>query len=505
MTPVLSREQIRAYDQHLIEELSVPGLLLMENAGRGAAEALMARAAGRVAIVCGRGNNGGDGFVVARHLAAAGWDVACHVMGPLDKIGGDAAVNLGAWQGLGGAVHLIDHALPAALREADVIVDGLFGTGLSRPIEGRWRDVVEAMNAAEAPVFALDIPSGIDADTGAIHGVAVEARWTATFAHRVSGLVQGPGAIRCGELLVVPLGVPDAATLAAVGHTATVIDDALLRRAMRPRPPDCHKYRAGAVVIAAGRRGATGAAWLAARGAFRAGAGLVTIATWPGAAAALEGRLPEAMISPLDVDRPKESVLDTLRKRTAAGVGPGFGTDEPARRATEALVLEWEGPVVVDADAITCFAGRPEALKDAPGARILTPHTGELARLLGTTSQEVEAHRFAAVREAARATGCTVVLKGHRSVVATGDQLAVCERGDPVLATGGSGDVLTGIATTLVSHAPAHEAACAAVELHARAGEAWRATHGADRGALAGELADALPSCVAALGRGHEG
>jgi ADP-dependent NAD(P)H-hydrate dehydratase / NAD(P)H-hydrate epimerase len=490
MIPILSRAQIRGYDERAIA-CGVPSLVLMENAGRGAAaiaEGLVP--SGEVVVVCGRGNNGGDGFVVARHLMARGRSVRVFALAA--QLEGDARHNLEAFSGLGGDVAFLDDdftALRDALASAALVVDALFGTGLARPVEGRYRAAIEAINEASALRLALDIPSGIDADTGAILGLAVRADHTATFAHRKCGLVQGPGADHAGAIHVVDLGIPDASVLAAVGHTARLLEAPRLPA----RRPDLHKYGAGSVLVAAGSPGKAGAALLAARGALRAGAGLVTIATF---ADDLEARLPEAMTVALD-DDPAPKLEAALARSKAAGVGPGIGLGEEARAAIEAM-MTFAGPLVLDADAITAFAGRPEALREAPGPRILTPHTGELARLLGTTSAAIEAHRFAAAKQAADRTGAIVVLKGWRSVIA-GAELTVCDRGDPVLAVGGSGDVLTGIITALTCALPPYEAACAGVYLHARTGELWRERHGADRGVFAHELAELVPAALAEL------
>lgn len=503
VTPILSVAQMRAYDAHAIEERKIPGIVLMENAGRGAAEIVAERVgAGPVVVVAGPGNNGGDGFVIARHLAAAGVTVEVFLMGPAEKVSGDAKTNLEAWQRLGGALTVLDDdlsALEEALARASWAVDALFGTGLSRPLEGRWANAVSLLNAAGCPIAAVDIPSGVHGDHGGVLGVAVQADLTVTFAHLKSGLVQGDG--RVGELHTVGLGFPDHGTLRKVGWTAAAITPGEVAATLGRRAVDTHKYRAGSVLVIAGSEGKTGAALLTARGALRAGAGLATIATWPEAVASLEQRVVEVMTTPLDPNDLEGTLNAALERRRAVAIGPGLGTDERARELVERVALGWEGPVVLDADAISCFAGRVEALGEAKGPRVLTPHAGELARLTGTTSAAVEADRFGAARRAADATGATVVLKGHRSVVAApSGELSVCMAGHPVLATAGSGDVLTGIVAALLAGAPsAEEAARAAVYLHARAGERWHQRTGADRGLLAREIAEGLPDVVAEL------
>lgn len=503
MIPVLSRAQIRDYDRVAIEHRGVPSLLLMENAGRGAAEMLQRLyPEGEVLVVCGRGNNGGDGFVVARHLRAAGRAVTVVAAGPADRFAGDAAVNLEAYLGLGEDVAFVETddelgPLDAGLVRAAVVVDALFGTGLTRAIEGLHHTLIARMVAHPTPVFALDLPSGIDADTGAVHGVCVEAEHTATFAHLKSGLLQGRGAVVCGEVEVIGLGIPDRSVLEEVGLEAMVVAPEEVRTTLGTRAPDAHKYHAGSVLVVAGGPGRTGAAILAAQGALRGGAGLATIATF--ADVELGAHMHEVMTHRLPREAPIPSLEEALKKKSAVAVGPGLGLHDEATRVVDYLVATFDGPLVLDADAISAFAGTPEHIAGGPGPRILTPHAGELARLLGTTSVDIEAHRFEAAREASRRSEATVVLKGHRTVIATGERVSVCDRGDAVLGTGGSGDVLTGLVAALAVAAPAHEAAAAAVYLHAMTGEGWRAAHGSDRGMLAHEIADRLVDVRRAL------
>lgn len=504
MLPVLSRAQIRDYDRVAIEQRGVPSLLLMENAGRGAAEILLRLyPEGEVLVVCGRGNNGGDGFVVARHLRAAGRRVTVVAVGPPDRFAGDAAVNLEAYLGLGEDITFVATdddlgPLDAGLMRATVVVDALFGTGLARPIEGLHRTLISRVVAHPIPVFALDFPSGIDADTGAVHGICVEADHTATFAHLKSGLLQGPGAVMSGAVEVVGLGIPDGPILDEVGLEATIVTPAEVRATLGTRAPDAHKYHAGSVLVVAGGPGKTGAAILSALGALRGGAGLATIATF--ADVEFGAHLHEVMTHRLPREAPVPSLEEALKKKSAVAVGPGLGLHDEATRVVDYLVANFDGPLVLDADAISAFAGTPEHLAGGTGPRILTPHAGELARLLATTSADVEAHRFEAAREASRRTEATVVLKGHRSVIATGTRVSVCDRGDAVLGTGGSGDVLTGLVAALAVAAPAHEAAAAAVYLHAVSGERWRASHGSDRGMLAHEIAERLVEVRRELG-----
>lgn len=510
MIPVLDRARIRALDRHAIERCGVPGVVLMENAGRGAADAIerwlgRRRPAGlrgaRVVIVAGRGNNGGDGCVVARHLALRGARPTLLLAGAPGDLAGDAALACAALVGTGGA--LVPDVSPAAVTEAlagaDLAVDALFGTGLDRDLAGASAALVAALDAAPVPVVALDLPSGLDADTGATRGVAVRAALTITFAHPKPGLFASAALDRVGELVVADIGVP-AALAAAVGAAAELVEPADVAALLGRRPASAHKGQAGRVVLCAGAPGTLGAALLAALGATRAGAGLVTIAAAPEVAAALDRRVLEAMTARLEPDDLERSLARITAAAQAVAVGPGLGQGELAARVVAALCRSHAGPLVLDADAITLLAREPSALVGAPGPRLLTPHPGELGRLLGIGAAEVEADRLGAVARAVERTGATVLLKGPRTVIgAPGALPAINPTGSPALATGGAGDVLTGIAAALACHLPLRGAAVAAAYLHGLAADRWAARTGADRGLLAHEVADELPGALAAV------
>jgi NAD(P)H-hydrate epimerase len=502
--PVLSRAQMRAFDAHAIDVCKVPSLVLMENAGRGAAdvierELLGGRAEGkRVVVVCGSGNNGGDGFVVGRHLIARGARVEAWLAGDFALVTPDCRANHDAFAGLGGR---IDVVLPSALDPlrlalagADVVIDALFGTGLNRPIGELMAGVVTFMNDARARKVALDVPSGMNADTGVAMGTAVRADLTVTFAHRKLGHVTGQGAHLSGVVRVVDIGVPS--TLRAE-HAAGLVEARDVRALLSPRPVDSHKYRAGHVAVLAGSRGKVGAALLAAHGALRGGAGAATIVTWPDAATALESRVVEIMTTRIGEDGVLTEQVDAaLANKRAVVVGPGFGTGERSREVVGHVLSTYKGPIVADADALTMHAGQLEAFAVASGRAILTPHAGELARLLGITSEEVENDRFTAARTAAARAHAVVVLKGPYSVIASPDgRLVVNSTGNPALATAGSGDVLAGLTGALACLLPPFEAAWSAAYLHGAAGDAWKARHG-DRGLLASEIADELPGVL---------
>jgi NAD(P)H-hydrate epimerase len=513
MVPVLSRAQMRAFDACAIDACRVPSLVLMENAGRGATDVLVREVLGgrpaeaRVIVVCGVGNNGGDGLVIARHLLVRGARPVVLLAGDEARASRDARLELDAWRGLGGELRMLPKTAEAAdafrevSRDAAAIVDALFGTGLERAIEGFLAELVEAMNAASAPRFAVDLPSGLDADTGGAHGAVVEARVTATFAHPKLGLLTPNGGRLAGRVHVVDIGVPGS-LVDRVGRSADLLETADLASMLRPRASAAHKNSAGHVLVVAGSPGKVGAPQLVARGAMRGGAGLLTIASWPDSARAIEARVLEAMTARIDRADPARDLDAILEGKQAVAVGPGLGLDEPAGAAVTHVLGAFRGPLVVDADALTLFAGRAEALRAAASA-ILTPHPGELGRLLGKSTAEIEADRFGAARAAVAATGAVVVLKGAHTLIASPDgRMAVSPVACPALGTAGSGDVLAGVVAAMSCSLPRFEAACAAVFAHALAGEAWSRAHGgADRGLLASEIADRLPDVLSrALG-----
>ncbi|MGA3121264.1 MAG: NAD(P)H-hydrate dehydratase [Polyangiaceae bacterium] len=505
MLPVLSRAQVRDFDAHAISKCHVPSLLLMENAGAGAAEVLVREAlsgssrGARVVVVCGTGNNGGDGLVVARHLSVRGASPVVFLVGDILRVSPDAAANLAAWRGVGGDVRELApgarvSGLAQAIADADVVVDALFGTGLDRPIEGWLAEVVDAINRATAPRFALDVPSGLDADTGAAPGAAVEAQVTATFAHHKLGLLTPNGSRLSGRVHVVGLGVP-ASLVGHVGSSAQLLEKSDIARWYGRRTPGTYKNAAGHVLVVAGSPGKVGAPQLVAHGAMRAGAGLTTIATWPESARAIESRLLEVMTARIDRADTGASLDAILKDKDAVVVGPGLGLDDDSRLLVEYVLATWRGPIVVDADALSMFAGRPTTFMAAKNA-ILTPHPGELGRLLDRSAAQVDSDRFRAARELVAATGAVVVLKGAHTVIASPDaRLAVTPVACPALATAGAGDLLGGIIGALACSLPLFEAACTGVMLHALAGEAWSQAHGgADRGLLASEIGDMLLS-----------
>lgn len=508
MIPVLSREQSRKLDALAIDECAVPGVTLMENAGRGAASVIAELCApdARALVLCGAGNNGGDGYVVARRLHTLGIPVTVVSVVDPAKLKGDALTNYRAWTGLGQPVLLsrsadeasvVEHELDA-LRLGDVVVDALFGTGLDRPIEGHLAQIITRLGTVPARCVALDIPSGLCANTGAVLGVAVRADVTVTFAQRKLGLYTSAGARHAGRIAVADIGIPESMVERA-GHSAQILEARDLRGWLSPRAADAHKRSAGHVLCFAGRAGTSGAALLCARGALRAGAGLVTLAGFDDTLALLAPRVLEEMTAPLDEQRLDESVGALLQRCDSVVIGPGFGSDERAARVLRAVLAQATQPVVLDADAITLLAGW-KGEQRLGATRVLTPHPGELGRLLGVSTATVEADRFAAVQEAADRTHAIVVLKGPCTLIAENDSTVWINDGAaPALATAGSGDVLSGALGAFMARHEPRRAAALAVDLHARSGQRWQREHRADRGMLAREIADGLVGALADL------
>jgi len=505
--PVLSREQMRAFDARAIAECRVPSLILMENAGRGATDVLAAELLDgavdgkKAVVVCGTGNNGGDGFVVARHLLGRGARVVVWLVGAEERLTSDARTNRDAFVGVGGTVGggTLD-TLRRAMDQADVVVDALFGTGLDRPVAQEHADVVRAMNLASTRICALDVPSGLDANTGAPLGDCVKADLTVAFGHYKLGHLTATGATYSGRVRVVDIGVPPAV---ADVPAAMLLEARDLDPLLSPRANDTHKYRAGHVAVVGGSPGKTGAALLAARAALRAGAGASTIVTWAEVQSALQHAVLEIMTHGLAgvTDADRRADLDrALGGKRALVLGPGLGLGDEARALVAHALRTFPGPIVADADALSSFAGRHLELRAGRGVAILTPHSGELGRLFGVAADEIDKDRFHWVRRAARETLGVVVLKGAFSLVAAPDgRVVVVPTGNPALATAGSGDVLSGTIAAMACALDPFEAAMAGAFVHGAAGDLWAEAHG-DRGLLAGEIAELVPDVLSTLG-----
>jgi NAD(P)H-hydrate epimerase len=516
MTYVLTAEQMRAVDHAATADFGVPTLLLMENAGRGVAEVVARELGGRVAgrrvrVVCGAGSNGGDGFVVARHLALAGADVRVLLAAPRAKIegaAGDAATMLRALDALG-LVAIVAGAAWADAKEwgeplagADAIVDALFGTGLRSDLTGVPAAAIAAMNAAAGLKIAVDIPSGVEADTGRICGVAFRAGVTATMGAPKLGFVVDADA-PAGRVEVVSLGVPIRPP-AALGPYCHAVDvDATLAGVPR-RGPSGHKGTAGHLLIVAGSAGKTGAAWLSARAAMRAGVGLCTVASTAAGQAALDAKVIEIMTARYsdgdDADASSSARLGALASgMRALAIGPGIPTGPGMRGLVEEIVAKLALPMVIDADALNLLAPHAtRALSAAPGPRVLTPHPGEMARLLGIATAEVQRTRVASARKLAADTRAIVVLKGARTLIARPDgTVFINPTANPALGTAGAGDVLTGVVGALLAQGmDAFDAARLGVLVHGLAGDRASAAIGG-LGMVAGDLPDAIAAVMA--------
>ncbi len=503
--PLAGSEAMRALDRHTIEKLGVPGELLMECAGRAlaaVAEAERGRGA-RVLVVCGPGNTGGDGLVAARHLHLRGARVSVAMVGDPARLRGDAARNLERAERAG-----VPFAGARWRAEAgDVVVDALFGTGLARPPEGEAASAVRRMVAARpaARVVAVDLPSGLDADTGQPLGPCVEADVTVTLALPKPGLVLEPGRSLAGRILVARIGVADEAP--GIALLAGVLTREGAGALLPARPAEGHKGTFGHVLVAAGSRGKTGAAALAAEGAARAGAGLVTIACPASASPILQARLPEAMTAPLCETEAGEIAPDAAdalvalaRERSALAFGPGLGRGAAPQELVRRVVARVPVPCVLDADGLVAFAAAPEALRERAAALVLTPHPGEAALLVGGEPRDLNRDRVGSALRLAEHTGAVVVLKGASSVVADPDgRVRINPTGGPILATGGTGDVLAGVIAGLLAQGLGpFDAASLGVFVHGAAGDALERELGR-AGALAGEVARALPGAAQAL------
>jgi len=518
--PVFTAAEMRALDARAIRDLGIPGPRLMESAGSGAA-ALIARwlapIRGRsVVVVCGKGNNGGDGFVVARRLRAGGAAVRVFLVGRRAEVRGDAAAALRRWRGRVEEVHGEAElsALARALDRADVVVDALLGTGLTGAARGAVAAAIEAMNKvgpagrSRAPVIALDLPSGLGSDQGALLGPTIQATRTATFSGLKRSLVLHPAAAKAGAVEIVDIGVPAAETTR--GITTWRLEASDVRPRFPPREPAAHKGRFGHLLVVAGSLGKTGAAVLAGRAALRSGVGLCTIAAPASQQPIVAAQAPEYMTEALPETAgrslalgAKERVLELARRVDTVALGPGLSLDPETQELARALILEIERPLVADADALSALAGHLDLLRRAAGPRALTPHPGEMARMLAIGIEAVQADRLEVTRTFSREHGVALALKGAGTVIGGPDgRVAVNPTGNPGLAKGGSGDVLTGIVGALLARGldpvAALEAGC---YLHGLAGDLAAGERG-EIAMIAGDVIETLPAALLALARG---
>ena len=507
---LVTAAEMRELDRAAIKGRKIPSLRLMENAGNAVAREMERRFGSlrgkTVTIVSGKGQNGGDGLVVARLLRQKGCKARVALLTAPSALKGDAAANLKRFQRAGGRCHAIDTdanltaVLGPLLQTSDLLVDAIFGTGLNAPVKGVAASAIDRMNASSRPIVAIDLPSGLDADTGTVLGTAVTATLTVTLARPKRGLYLGVGPNYAGVICVADIGIPTD-LIATAKIPVTLLDAASIRSLLPIRHRTAHKGTFGHAGLIAGSAGKTGAAAMAAMAALRVGAGLVTVATPRSVSDVLEAKLLEAMTFPAPETEARtlsKQALESLRAfaadKTALAIGPGIGTHPDTQTLVHNLLVEVNKPMVLDADGINAVAGHREMLSRAGGPLILTPHPGEMARLLGITSAEVQRDRLGMAARLACEQHVYVVLKGAGTIVAGPDgRLAVNSTGNPGMATAGTGDVLTGIITGLLAQGlSAWDAACAGVYLHGLAGDLAASEQG-EMGLIAGDVIQAIP------------
>ena len=492
---ILNAAQMREADRFTIEDIGIPSLVLMENAGRQVVAAMEAayqsRLDGRVGVLCGRGNNGGDGCVVARTLAQRGVDVSVFLIGRVADVRGDARINLDILGRLGVTVVEIGDEQAWELHFSEIsqctlIVDAIFGTGLKSALGGMMETVVADVNASGIPIVSIDLPSGMSADTPHLVGDCIDASMTVTLAAPKLPLVLPPGETHAGDVVIADIGIPSDVLEGLEGPRIDLLTPEQVRTLVEPRAPESHKGDFGRVTIVAGSRGKTGAAHLAAAGALRSGAGLVTVATPASCLPTVASMAPEYMTEPL-AEGPNgavvlaaiESVLEFQHDVIACG--PGLGRGPAVAEFVRALVDRCTVPLVLDADALTALADDPAGLSGREERDvIITPHPGEMARLVGSSVDEVQANRIQVAADFAATRRLYVVLKGHRTIIATPEgHVFVNPTGNAGMATGGTGDVLTGMIAAWLAQLLDAEAACRlAVFLHGAAGDLAETSEG---------------------------
>ncbi len=522
---VLTGEQMRRVDRRAIETLGIPGILLMESAGRGIADALLddyphARVRG-VLILCGKGNNGGDGLVAARFLARRGLVPRVVLLAAASELSGDAATNLKAARASGLEVEEAPDEkawtslVPLLSPQGPIVLDAILGTGVRGGARGLAARAIADLNGSGATGVSVDLPSGLDADSAKVEGPAVQAARTYTLCRPKVPVALEPASRCCGAFRVLPIGIPDRA-VADEKPDLEWLDAAAVRGLLPAREAGSHKGTYGHLLAVAGSRGKAGAAVLVARAALRSGVGLVTAATPASSLPVVASQQAEVMTEPLE-ETPSGAlaataaarILELLDGRDALALGPGLGTEAPTREMVAAVLARRARPAVVDADALNALAAcGGEAIHAAGSAGApweLTPHPGEAARLLGASVGAIQSDRLGAARRLASLSGGVVVLKGHRTVIASpGGFAAVNSSGNPGMATAGSGDVLTGIVGALLARGlDPLDASRIATYVHGDAGDRAAARRGQE-GMIAADLLDALPAALVAIGNAED-
>ncbi len=507
---IVTASEMQAMDRRTIEEIGIPGRILMENAGRGATRCFLERIyceRGPVGVIAGRGNNGGDGFVMARYLVQQHIDVEIFLLTTKDRVGGDAETNLKLLQQM--RIPIIEMpdeksliAQHPRMRRMQYWIDAIFGTGLNADVRGHYRVAIDFINSRKRPVYAVDIPSGLNTDTGQRCGSAIRAAATATFGFAKIGHLIQAGIDQCGTVDIIDIGIP-ATTTETVPTGQRLITGHAIQQMIPSRRPDSHKGDTGHALVIAASPGKTGAAAMAATAVLRVGGGLVTLAVPQSLNPRLETMVVEAMTLPLPENRGgalTEAAFDAISKastdKRCIAIGPGLGTDPETRPLVHRVVETSNLPLVIDADGLNHLVDHLDLLKARKTPTIITPHPGEMARLMGCASPQVQADRITAARDLARQYQIHVILKGARTLIADPEgSVWINPTGNPGMASGGMGDVLTGaVAGLLAQGCPPLDAAIAAVYLHGLAAD-MLATK-TSRGFLATEVMNTLPQAV---------
>ncbi len=514
---ILTASEMARLDRKTIEEIGIPGIVLMENAARGAADFFLRVAPDlpgrRIAVVAGSGNNAGDGFVLARIFSGLGAAVRVVCLRSPDRLQGDALTNFRILKNLNIPVVEWDESRDFSdqwqwIAQSDAVIDAILGTGLKSEVQGLYRQIIETLNTLPVPVLAVDVPSGLDAATGKPLGVAVRAQATATFGFPKVGHIVSPGEEYVGELHVVDIGIPPGLAESS-GIRRFCLDEEQASLWLQPRSAETHKGSAGHVAVLSGSLGKTGAATLICQGAARVGAGLITLFIPASLNPILEVKLTEAMTCPVPETVEQTpglaalpAILGFLQGKQALAMGPGISLHPETQELVKALVLQTACPMVLDADALTILAGHLELLNKASMPLILTPHPGEMARLIHGSNQEVQEDRLQIAADFSREHGVTLVLKGHRTVIAAPDgRLAINRSGNPAMACGGMGDALTGMIAGFVAQGfEPFQAACLGVYAHGAAADRC-IEGGASRGLMASDLLERVPQVIGWLER----
>ncbi len=509
---LVTASEMQEMDRRTIESFGIPGRILMENAGRGATQVLFDKFAGlankKVGVIAGRGNNGGDGFVIARYLAQKGTRVTVYLLSKCSLIKGDAAANLKLLAPLSiPVIEMPDRKAFSKHRSSiihqEIWVDAILGTGLKSDVKGYFREVIEFLNSLNKPVFAVDIPSGLNSDTGQACGVCIRANTTATFAFAKIGQILFPGAKYTGDLEIVEIGIPPHIA-EEVGPRQYLLTPGMISDYLKPRLQDAHKGNTGHLLLIAGSPGKTGAAAMTAMSAMRTGAGLVTLGIPRSLNPVLESRCLEAMTCPLSEtidgmlnESSFQAIIDLLSGKKCFAIGPGIGTSAETKNLVHRVIQESKAPIVIDADGLNLLAGHTQILQNLQAPVILTPHPGEMARLIKSTARAVQKDRINCARDFAEKFNVHLVLKGARTLIAHPDgKVFVNPTGNSGMASGGMGDVLTGIIAGLITQGYSPESAAhAGVYLHGAAADEMAEKRG-PIGFLASDVMNAIPGQI---------